>query len=160
VPVVLRMFDMFPANGTNELVVTLIVVKFVQGVGVVQALVTFGSMIADVADENELRTGKRQEGVFFAAVSFANKCTTGLGNIVAGVALDLISWPRGAHIQTAADIAPETIFQLGLLYGPIVAGFVVVCVWCYSKYHLTRERHQEIMMALADKRLERAAQAA
>ncbi len=160
VPVVLRMFDMFPANGTNELVVTLIVIKFVQGVGVVQALVTFGSMIADVADENELRTGKRQEGVFFAAVSFANKCTTGLGNIVAGVALDLISWPRGAHIQTAADVAPETIFQLGLLYGPIVAGFVVVCVWCYSKYHLTRQRHQEIMMALTDKRLERADQAA
>jgi len=155
-PVALRMFDMFPSNGTTSLVITLIVFKFVQGVGVVQALVTFSSMIADVADENELRNGKRQEGIFFAAVSFANKCTTGLGNIIAGVALDVIAWPRGPQIQTAADVPAETIHQLGLLYGPIVAGFVVVCVWCYSHYHLTRERHHEIMLELADKRRQRA----
>jgi len=160
IPVVLRLLDMFPQNGTQALVVTLIVIKFLQGVGVVQALVTFSSMIADVADENELRTGKRQEGVFFAAVSFANKCTTGLGNVVAGVALDLIAWPRGAQIQTAADVPAATIHQLGLLYGPIVAGFVIVSVWCYSHYHLTRERHEEIMLALSDKRRERAAEAA
>ncbi len=160
VPVVLRLLDLFPQNGTQALVVTLIVVKFLQGVGVVQALVTFGSMVADVADENELRTGKRQEGIFFAAVSFANKCTTGFGNIIAGVALDIISWPRGIHIQTAADVPAQTIHQLGLLYGPIVAGFVVVCVWCYSHYHLTRERHQEIMVALGEKRRQRADEAA
>lgn len=160
IPVVLRMLDMFPQNGTQSLVVTLIVIKFLQGVGVVQALVTFSSMIADVADENELRNGKRQEGVFFAAVSFANKCTSGLGNFVAGVALDLIAWPRGPQIQTAADVPAETIHQLGLLYGPIVAGFVVVSVWCYSHYRLTRERHEEIMVALREKRRERADAAA
>lgn len=160
IPVVLRMFDLFPQNGTSALVVTLIVVKFLQGVGVVQALVTFGSMVADVADENELRTGKRQEGIFFAAVSFANKCTTGFGNIIAGVALDAIAWPRGPHIQSATDIPPETINQLGLLYGPIVAAFVIVSVWCYSHYHLTRERHAQIMVALAAKRIQRADKAA
>jgi Na+/melibiose symporter-like transporter len=160
IPVFLRMLDMFPQNGTRSLVVTLIAIKFLQGVGVVQALVTFSSMIADVADENELRNGKRQEGIFFAAVSFANKCTSGLGNFVAGVALDLIAWPRGPQIQTAADVPAETIHQLGLLYGPIVAGFVIVSVWCYSHYRLTRERHEEIMVALREKRRERAGAAA
>ncbi len=160
VPVALRLLDMFPQNGTRALVVTLIVVKFLQGVGVVQALVTFGSMVADVADENELRNGRRQEGVFFAAVSFANKCTTGFGNVIAGLALDLIAWPRGVQIQTAADVPAQTIHQLGLVYGPIVAGFVIVCVWCYSHYHLSRERHEEIMLALAAKRAQRAEAAA
>ncbi len=152
VPVLLRMLDWFPDNGTSTLVVTLVVIKFVQGVGVVQALVTFGSMVADMADEHELKHGKHQEGIFFAAASFANKCTTGVGNIVAGVALDLIAWPRGAHIQSAADVPQETIFQLGLIYGPVVAGFSVVCVWCYGHYHLTRGRHEEIMAALAARR--------
>ena len=149
VPVVLRMIGWFPENGTTELIVTLVAIKFVQGVGVVQALVTFGSMVADIADEHELLHGKRQEGIFFAAASFANKCTTGVGNIVAGVALDLIAWPRGAHIQSAQDVPHETIFQLGLIYGPIVSGFAVVCVWCYSHYTLTRARHQAIVAALA-----------
>lgn len=47
-------------------------------------------MVADIADGHELATGKRQEGIFFAAVSFANKTTTGLGSLIGGVGLDLI----------------------------------------------------------------------
>ncbi len=156
VPVVLRFADMFPANGTRELVWTLVAIKFLQGAGVAQALVSFNSMVADIADENELATGKRQEGIFFAAVSFANKSTVGLGNILAGVALDVIHWPRGAHIQSAADIPAHTVNLLGILSGPIVAAFCVVCVWCYGHYHLTRERHEQIQAALDDVRRQRA----
>jgi GPH family glycoside/pentoside/hexuronide:cation symporter len=151
-PIVLRLVGWFPENGTDELLWTLVAVKFVQGVGVVQALVTFGSMIADIVDEHELSTGRRQEGVFFAAVAFSGKFTTGIGNVVAGFALDLIDWPRGTAIQTAADIPPDTLTWLGLLYGPIVSGFVVVSVWCYSKHHLNRARHAEILAELESRR--------
>ncbi len=152
VPVVLRLLGWFPENGTSELVTTLVLIKFVQGFGVVQALVTFGSMVADIVDEHELLTGKRQEGIFFASVSFSGKFTTGIGNVVGGIALDLISWPRGAEIQTAADVPPETLTWLGLIYGPIVAGFAVVCLYCYSRHHLDRHRHAEIVRELAVRR--------
>ncbi|MGE0625336.1 MAG: MFS transporter [Pseudomonadales bacterium] len=152
IPVVLRIFGWFPENGTDALLVTLVCIKFVQGIGVVQALVTFGSMVADIVDEHELKSGKRQEGIFFASVSFSGKFTTGIGNVVGGIALDLISWPRGVAIQTAADVPPETIIWLGLVYGPIVAGFAVVSVWCYTKHHLDRHRHREIVAALAERR--------
>ena len=151
-PVVLRFADAFPSNGTRALVWTLVAIKFLQGAGVAQALVSFNSMVADIADENELATGKRQEGIFFAAVSFANKSTVGLGNILAGVALDVIAWPRGAHIQSAADIPAHKISLLGILSGPIVAAFCVICVWCYGHYHLTRERHAEIAAKLVARR--------
>lgn len=156
-PVVLRLLGFFPENGTDELLWTLVFFKFIQGVGVVQALVTFGSMVADIVDEHELTTGKRQEGVFFASVSFSGKFTTGIGSVVAGFALDLIDWPRGAAIQTAADVPVETLTWLGLIYGPIVSGFAVVSVWCYSRHRLDRRRHAEIVLAL---RARRAAQAA
>lgn len=152
VPVVLRIFGWFPENGTDALLVTLVCIKFVQGVGVVQALVTFGSMVADIVDEHELKSGKRQEGIFFASVSFSGKFTTGIGNVVGGIALDLISWPRGVAIQTAADVPAETIIWLGLVYGPIVAGFAVLSVWCYTKHRLDRQRHREIVAALAERR--------
>ena len=109
-------------------------------------------MIADIVDEHELTTGKRQEGIFFASVSFSSKFTTGIGNVVGGIALDLISWPRGIEIQSAADVPPETITWLGLVYGPIVAGFAVVSVWCYSKHRLDRERHKEIVAELEVRR--------
>ncbi|MCZ6888178.1 MAG: MFS transporter [Gammaproteobacteria bacterium] len=157
-PVVLRLLDWFPENGTSALLWTLIVIKFLQGLGVVQALVTLSSMIADIVDDHELTTGRRQEGIFFSAVSFSNKVTSGVGTMVAGFALTLISWPTGPAIKTAADVPPDTLMWLGLIYGPIVAGFAVVSVYCLSKYNLTRARHAEIIVELHAARRLREAQ--
>ena len=157
IPVVLRLLGWFPENGTSELLYSLIVIKFIQGLGVVQALIAFNSMVADVVDEHELITGLRQEGIFFSSVSFSNKMTSGIGTVAAGFALALIDWPTGAAVQTAADIAPETIAWLGLIYGPIVSGFALVSAYCYSKYGLNRQRHAEIVEELAVLRERRAA---
>ena len=159
IPVVLRLLEWFPENGTSELLYSLIVIKFIQGLGVVQALIAFNSMVADVVDEHELITGLRQEGIFFSSVSFSNKMTSGIGTVAAGFALALIDWPTGAAVQTAADIAPETIAWLGLIYGPIVSGFALVSAYCYSKYGLNRQRHAEIVEELAVLRERRTAAA-
>jgi Na+/melibiose symporter-like transporter len=85
--------------------------------------------------------------------------TSGIGTVAAGFALALIDWPTGAAVQTAADIAPETIAWLGLIYGPIVSGFALVSAYCYSKYGLNRQRHAEIVEELAVLRERRAAAA-
>lgn len=151
-PVVLRLLEWFPANTTLELVVTLTAMKFLQGVLLQQAYISFGSMMADVADEHELNFGSRQEGIFFGAISFSGKATSGIGNFIGGIGLDVINWPTGTDIESAADIPAETLVNLGLLYGPIVAAFAVVSVWCYSNYHLTRERHSEILEELRRRR--------
>jgi GPH family glycoside/pentoside/hexuronide:cation symporter len=158
IPVIARLAGEFPANGSEALVPLLCGFRLIQGMIVQQALVSFGSMMADVADEHELESGRRQEGVFFGAVAFSGKGATGFGNLVAGVALDLIRWPTGSGVQTAADIGPETIFRLGIVYGPAMAFFAIVAVWCYSHYHLTRERHQLILVALGEARASRDAE--
>ena len=155
IPVGLRLLDLFPENGTSTLIWTLFVIRFIQGAGVVQALVSFGSMMADVVDEHELNTGRRQEGIFFGAVSFSNKAASGFGSAIAGIGLDVIRWPTGENIRTAADIPPETITNLGIFFGPCVAGFAVVSVWCYGHYKLDRQRHQEILDELRTLRAER-----
>lgn len=148
VPILLRFKGWFPENGTGELITTLVSVKFFQGLLAAQSLVSFNSMLADIADEHELKTGKRQEGIFFAAASFATKTTSGIGSFIAGVGLDLINWPRGAHIQSAADIPVETLAWLGLLYGPIIAGCAVFNVLFNLQCKMTREDHEEIVRQL------------
>lgn len=153
IPIVLRMLDVLPDNGDGLLVVFLVAMKLIQGMCTVQANVAFGSMVADIVDEYELETGKRQEGIFFAASSFSAKATSGVGSIVAGFALDIIDWPRGAHIRTAADVPAETIVDLGIVYGPLVASFGFLSIWCYSHYTLTRERHAEILDILEARRV-------
>ena len=158
-PVFLRLVGWFPENHTQTLLYTLLAIRFLQGVGVVQALVSFSSMIADIADEHELDTGRRQEGIFFGAVSFSNKAASGFGTMVAGFGLSLIAWPVGSEIKTAADVAPETLVHLGIFFGPCVAGFAVVSVWCLTRYRLTRARHQEILTELHVRRATRLAAA-
>lgn len=156
VPVVMRLLDALPANGTEELVWILTGFKFVQGLIVQQALIAFGSMMADVADEHEHTTGVRQEGIFFGAIAFSSKATSGFGIQIGGIGLDLINFPRGMEIQTSADVPAATIAHLGILYGPVVAGLSVIAVWCFLHYSLTRARHAEILVALDAQRRERA----
>ena len=151
-PVIWRFLGWFPANGTAYLLPALVAVAIVQGAGAVQANVAFGAALADVADENELASGRRQEGIFFSASSFAFKLASGASSLIAGLALTLIHWPVGHHIQTAADVAPHRIFELGVMYGPAVVAFSFLTLWFYSRYALTRERHVEILAELAQRR--------
>ena len=148
-PVVLRLLDVLPANGEVALFLTLLGFKFVQGVILQQAYIAFGSMMADVADEHELQAGERQEGIFFGAVAFSAKATSGFGTLIGGVGLDLIDWPRGENMGERVDVPAQTLVDLGILYGPVVAGFSVVALWCFTRYDLTRARHAQIRAALA-----------
>jgi len=156
-PVILRLVGWFPENGDSLLFPLLIGFRLMQGVIVQQSTVSYGSMLADVVDEHELASGKRQEGVFFGASAFSSKASVGLGSLFAGYALALIDWPIGAEVKTAADVAPETLIWLGIVFGPMVCGFAVLSVWCFSRYKLDAVRHREVLEELARVRPERAA---
>ena len=147
-PIVLRLLGWFPDNDAPQLGYILAGIAFIQGIGISFGTVTVGSMIADILDEQELKTGRRQEGMFFSALSFSAKATSGLGGLIAGVGLDIISWPQGEAIKTAADVDPEIITRLGLLFGPLVAVFGIIAIWLYTHYSLDRTKHAEIMAEL------------
>ncbi len=151
-PVVARLTGYFPENGDPMLLALLTGIRFLQGAMVVQGSVALGAGVADCIDEHELDTNKRREGVFFAAVSFSGKAASGFGNIIAGFGLDIIRWPRGIAIQTAADVPPETLVDLGILFGPVVGAFGLLSAWCLSKYKLTRQRHEEVLAELRARR--------
>jgi Na+/melibiose symporter-like transporter len=151
-PVSLRLLDLFPENGNAILIPLLFGIKLIQGASTVHSDVAATALIADIVDENELESGKRQEGIFFAAISFSFKATLGLGSVLAGLALELIKWPAGSHIQSAADIPPETLVKLGVIYGPLIASLTLVTVWCYRHIDLSRQKHQAILTEIAERR--------
>lgn len=146
-PIFLWFGGLLPAAGSTALLVLLVSMRFVQYIGTAQSMVTSPSMIADVADEHELQTGRRQEGIFYGALSFSAKATSGLGKFIAGIALDLISWPKGQNILPA-DVPAEKIWWLAMTFGPIVCGFAVVSVWCVTKYAIDKNRHNQILAEL------------
>jgi GPH family glycoside/pentoside/hexuronide:cation symporter len=102
-------------------------------------------MIADTADEHEVATGERKEGVFFAALAFALKVPTGLGNALGGF---LVGWVGIAAHTQPGGAAPDELFRLGMAAGPIVALTFLVPFYLFTRFHLTRERHAELRRVL------------
>jgi glycoside/pentoside/hexuronide:cation symporter, GPH family len=147
-PVILRMTGFFPSNDSEMLIPSLIVFYvFTASFGIV-LLISAMSALADIADEQELMTGRRQEGIFYAARSFFAKASSGLGHLLAGIAIDVIAFPVGAKPGT---VDPDMIFQLGLIDGPIAIVPGIIAIVFYLRYNLSRERHAEIQAALQER---------
>ncbi len=126
----------------------------VAGIGIGLAAVGYPSMMADAADEHEHLFGRRREGLYFAGLAFANKAATGLGVMLAGLALDIIRFPKDIGQQVGAVLPHEVQVRLVLIWGPIAAVVAVISMVIFSFYAISRKRHAEIAAAL---RLQRAA---
>jgi Na+/melibiose symporter-like transporter len=144
-PVLLRMAGWFPENNTSLLLPAIIGFYVLTAIFVVVLLISAMSALADIADEQELVTHRRQEGVFYAARSFFAKASSGLGHLLGGIAIDVIRFPVGAEPGT---VDSDVIFNLGLVDGPIAAIPGAIAVFFYLRYRLTRKRHSEIQAEL------------
>ncbi|MBK9009851.1 MFS transporter [Novosphingobium sp.] len=146
-PTVLRVLEALPENRDSALFPFLAAVSFAKGLVVVQAWIMYGSMMADVADEYDLETGRRSEGILFAAVSFSNQAMTGLGTIIAGFILSFLEWPTGAHVDVST-IDPSKVALMGLFYGPAIGGFALFSMLFFLAYGIDKRRHTEIRAML------------
>ena len=146
----LRLFtDWTPDNGTPELLMLLLTFLFLAGLCSPAVLITVNAMFADVADEQELLTGERQEGVIFSARSFAFKAGASLASVLTGLTLDLIEFPRGA---APGEVAADVVFRLGLVAGPITSVIGLGILLFYLSYRLDRKRVAEIQLELRARR--------
>lgn len=126
--------------------------SFVAGIGTGFVSVVYPSMMADAADEHELLYGHRREGLYFARLGFAGKAATGLGVMVAGVALDLIRFPHDPAHSSLAALPAAMQFRLVMIWGPVPAVFALVSLVILTSYGISRARHAEIARALAHSR--------
>jgi GPH family glycoside/pentoside/hexuronide:cation symporter len=144
-PIYLRLFDVMPENG-SALIMPILFGTYVVGYSFfIAAGIVVGSMLADIADLHASNTGKRQEGLFFAANSFAQKATFGFGTLFAGIGLDLIAFPKQVDVSMVSE---ETIFNLGLIAGPLPFAIYLLAAYIATKYDLNKIRHAEISAQL------------
>lgn len=147
-PVPLYLIGWAPSAGTWAAAIFLASLVVLAGAAIAQLIVGIGTAMADIADENELVTGRRQEGVFFGASAFAVKCSAAFGSWFAGLVLAWIDWPTGSAIRVAADIAPDTLLLLAILTGPVTALCALPGLLCLRGYRLNRGRLKHIQEAL------------
>jgi GPH family glycoside/pentoside/hexuronide:cation symporter len=151
IALILRLLGLFPADGSSLLIPLLFVTVAVSSALLIVQGILFSSMLADVVEESEVRTGQREEGVFFAANIFVQKCVSGLGVFSSSALLTLAEFPARANPGAVPD---QVITNLSEYY---IAAFVLLNFASMASviaFKITRIKHQENLEILALRRQE------
>ena len=106
-PIAMRLLEIFPENGTEELFYIMVGLAFFETVLYLVYDVNWRSMTADITEQLELETGRRNEGVISSAMTFASKSAYALGTLLAGTTLALIAFPTETAV---GEVSAATIF--------------------------------------------------
>jgi len=147
-PIILRLFGLLPPNGDPAIFWIVFFVTMID-VGLIicfQALTA--SMLADLVEQAEVRTGRRNEGIFFAANTFIRKAVQGLGVMAASFVLTLAQFPKGANPSQVPD---SSLWQLGATYVPAIWLVWALMIFAVSRYRLSRSGHEANLATLAER---------
>ena len=130
-----------PDKGTSSLVLFLCLPLVVVSTLSIAGNMTRDAMIGDIADEVDLQSGKRQEGVLYSAVSFVQKVNTAIGALTGGLTL----WVLNITKETPTYDQAYSLFYVQGVIGPALLLIPIIFFYFYS---LDIKRHQEILLAL------------
>ena len=146
----LRFAGWLPDNGDPLLLQILVLHALVTGYFVSLTLMMFASMMADIADHQELQNGLRQEGIFSGGIAFSGKVTTGFGLILGGLLLDLvIVFPTGLQ---PGEVAQDVLVRMAIIDGIIMPALNAIPFALLLKYKLNRASVREIQSQLNARR--------
>jgi GPH family glycoside/pentoside/hexuronide:cation symporter len=141
IAVVLRLIGWIPDDFGPALVVLVAIFLIGYGIAAGVAYTSAGSMMADVAHDQFLTTGRNQQGILFSAVAFSGKLGSAGGHFIAGVGIDLIRFPLQ---EDPSLIAPYLVTRLGLL-SLLAAPLALGGIWAYTYYEITRQSYAEAL---------------
>ncbi len=133
-------------------VVLMFVLAIMAGFGVSVAYLVPWSMLPDVIELDELKTGQRREGIFYSFIMFLQKICLG---IAVNLVLQSLEW--SGYIQPTKDIPvpvqpPAVLDAIRLSIGPVPTLALIIGMVLAYFYPLTREVHEEILLKLHERK--------
>ena len=122
------------------------------GIGVSAAYTLPDSLFADVIEWDELRTGRRQEGIFYGIRTLIRKLT---GALVIFITLQALGWsgyvspPDGVLQFTQSESALQMIRLLVSPIGTVILSGTIILAWLFP---LSREQYARIQKLLEQRR--------
>jgi len=117
------------------------------GIGYSAADMIPWSMVADVADEDELASGERREGLYVGVFTFTRKLAGATGVAAAFLVLDLAGFRPGERNDEVV------VWTLRAMTALIPSVFVALSALVASGYVLGLDRHRAILDELESRRL-------
>ena len=141
----LLLFNLLPPPGWTRVAVLFPLFALQTSLSVC-SFILGASMMADVVEESQSRTGRRNEGVFFAGSFFVQKCTSGLGIAAAGAILAL------AGLQDKIDpttVSPAKVHNLVLLFIMIYGALAMCAGLLFTQFPFGRREHETRLRDMA-----------
>ena len=144
-PISLRLVGLMPPNGADLLFWILLTETFFNsGMAVATGVMLF-SMVADVVEDAEVKTGRRSEGLLLSADNLFKKIVSGVGIFIAGAVLSMVSFPEGAR---RGEVSPEILQNMGLIYLPLVTLLYGMGIVCLSLFNIDKAKHEDNLRIL------------
>ena len=117
------------------------------GFGMHTTWLLVGSMVADIADEDELKTGERREGSFSSVYSWAVKLSFTIGFGLSGPILEMI----GFDVTKGVDQA-DVFFRMKLVMSVLPVAMLLAAWWVLRRYTITEETAAQTRATLEARR--------
>lgn len=146
-PVIARLFGVMPENGTGLLYGILLVETAINTALAAGTGVLLVSMVADVIEDAEVKTGRRSEGLLMSADNLFKKLVSGVGVFISGSVLALIQFPENAK---RGQVDPEIIHNMGLIYLPVVGVLFGLGIVSLSFFNIDKAKHEDNLRRLQE----------
>ncbi len=149
VPYTLLFSGLWPAPGSNASAALFYGFALVAtGLGII-SLVSATSMIAEIVEAFEERTGRRAEGSFYSGNWLVQKCATGVGIFVSG---QIIAFSQLAPDATPGAVPQSVLTTLLLGYGGSMLVLAVISAFWLARFPISRAEHEARITRLAELR--------
>jgi len=144
-PPALTLLGLLPSVDSPSLAYILYGFNAAAGAGASLIMICSLILFAEAADEFFFVNAISKTGMLFGLVTFGNKAASGTGKFIAGWLTDSVGFPTAENIHL---LTPEILFNLVLWLVIItitigIAGFLML-----RTYHLSRERHAEVLAGI------------
>jgi GPH family glycoside/pentoside/hexuronide:cation symporter len=150
-PIVLRLTGILPEGSPWTFPVVLMNTLFDVSLIITYEILGY-SMMADLVEQSELKTGRRSEGIFASAITFTQKLVNGVGLMLAGFVLTLAGVKTGAD---ASHVSVAAVTRLGEIYVPTILSLWMAMLAVIGFYAISRTSHAETLKTLEARRGER-----
>lgn len=119
-----------------------LIVAFIGGICAGSILI-MDSILTDVVDYDEFKTGEKREGLYFGIWKMGVKFSQAFGIAITGFLLDMIGFQNGAQTQSQ-----EVGFRLAMIFGPGVGFFFIFGSILFLFFPLTDKKHIQVQRIL------------
>lgn len=119
------------------------------GSGIATAYVIPWAMVPDIIEYDELRTGQRREGSYYAFASFFQKLATGAAIWAMGQALAFTGYITPAPGAAPPAQPAQAVAAIRIFTGPVPTVLLLLAVAFAWRYPITRETHRGLREQLA-----------